>query len=107
MAFKCDCCKISTIKQSGGKEYGKSKTKKSRYNFNANYRWGKKEIEERTGNENIYILYRLPNSEGIHICMMSSSMRKYYPAIANVWNIGSATSFAFFYNGGSDLERRW
>lgn len=44
----------------------------------------KKEIEERTGNENIYILYRLPNSEGIHIGMMSSSMRKYYPAIANV-----------------------
>jgi hypothetical protein len=56
------------------------------------------------GEESIYVLYRLPNSEGIHIGMMSSSMRKYFPSTANVWNIDSATSMAFFYNGCSELE---
>ena len=56
------------------------------------------------GDERIYVLYRLPNSEGIHIGMMSSSMRKYFPSIANVQNLESATSLAFFYNGCSELE---
>ena len=56
------------------------------------------------GDESIYVLYRLPDSEGIHIGMMSSSMRKYFPANANVWNLDSATSMAFFYNGCSELE---
>ena len=56
------------------------------------------------GDESIYVLYRLPNSEGIHIGMMSSSMRKYFPSTANVWNLDSATSLAFFYNGCSELE---
>jgi hypothetical protein len=31
-------------------------------------------------------------------------MRKYFPSTANVWNIDSATSMAFFYNGCSELE---
>jgi len=57
------------------------------------------------GDEHIYVLYRLPNSEEIYIGMMSSSMRKYFPSIANIWNLSSATSMAFFYNGGSKLER--
>ncbi len=56
------------------------------------------------GDESIYVLYRLPNSEGIHIGMMSSSMRKYCPSIANVWYLDNATSLAFFYNGCLELE---
>lgn len=50
------------------------------------------------GDESLYVLYRLPNSEGIHIGMMSSLMRNYFSTTAN------ATSKAFFYNGCSNLE---
>ena len=57
------------------------------------------------GDESIYVLYRLPNSEGVHIGMMSSSMRKYFPTTANVWKLDNATSKAFFYNGCSELEK--
>lgn len=54
--------------------------------------------------ESIYVLYRLPNSEGIHIGMISPSMRKYFSSTANVWNLENATAMAFFYNGGSELK---
>lgn len=54
--------------------------------------------------ESIYVLYRLPNSEGIHIGMVSPSMRKYFSSTANVWNLENATAMAFFYNGGSELK---
>ena len=57
------------------------------------------------GDESIYVLYRLPDSEKIQIGMMSTSMRKYFPLTANVWKLDNATSRAFFYNGTSDLER--
>ncbi len=60
--------------------------------------------KEFMGDESIYVLYRLPHSEGIHIGMMSSSMRKYFPATANVCNLDSTTSMSFFYNGSSELE---
>ena len=56
------------------------------------------------GDEDIYVLYRLPNVKGIHIGMMSSSVRKYFPLMANVWNLDSACSKCFFYNGSSKLE---
>lgn len=65
----------------------------------------KKQLESKfMGDESIYVLYTLPNSEEIHIGMMSSSMRKHFPATANVWNLENATSMAFFYNGCSELE---
>lgn len=56
------------------------------------------------GDESIYVLYRLPDSEEIHIGMMSSSIGKYFPVIANIWNLDNATTKAFFYNGCSELE---
>lgn len=58
------------------------------------------------GDESIYVLYRLPDSEEIQIGMMSTSMKKYFPLTANVGQLDNATSRAFFYNGASDLERR-
>lgn len=54
--------------------------------------------------ESIYVLYKLPESEDINIGMMSSSVRKYSPGLANIWHLDSATSYAFFHNGGSGLE---
>ena len=54
--------------------------------------------------ESIYVLYRLPDSEEIQIGMMSTSMKKYFPSTANVWQLDNATSRAFFYNVASDLE---
>ncbi len=67
----------------------------------------KKQIESKfMGDESIYVLYRLPDSEGIHIGMMSSSMRKYFPSAANVWNLDNAISMSFFYNGCSKLEEK-
>lgn len=66
----------------------------------------KEQLEnEFMGDEHLYVLYRLAHSEQIHIGMMSTSTRCYYPAIANVKNLKKATSMAFFYNGGSQLER--
>ncbi len=56
------------------------------------------------GDESIYVLYRLPSSDAVEIGMMSSSMRKYFPATANVWYLDKATSKAFFYNGCFELE---
>lgn len=56
------------------------------------------------GDERIYVLYRLPDSDEIHIGMLSTSMRKYFPSLANVWELDKATAMAFFYNGCSDLE---
>lgn len=54
--------------------------------------------------ESIYVLYRLPESDDINIGMMSPITRKYSPSLANVWHLDSATSYAFFYNGGASLE---
>ena len=62
--------------------------------------------KEFMGDESIYVLYRLPDSEEIQIGMMSSSMRKYFPSTANVWQLDNATSKAFFYNGASDLAKK-
>ena len=62
--------------------------------------------KEFMGDESIYVLYRLPDSEEIQIGMMSSSMRKYFPSTANVRQLDNATSKAFFYNGASDLEKK-
>lgn len=65
----------------------------------------KKQLEsDFMGDESIYVLYRLPDSEGIHIGMMSSSARKYAPSIANIWDLDKAISMAFFYNGCQELE---
>ena len=65
----------------------------------------KKQLESGfMGDESIYVLYRLPDLEGIHIGMMSSSMRKYAPSTANIWNLDRAISMAFFYNGCQELE---
>lgn len=65
------------------------------------------EISKRfMGDEDIYVLYRLPEVEGIHIGMLSSSMREHFPMIANIWNLDEATSSALFYNGCSELERK-
>lgn len=65
----------------------------------------REQIENETmGDESIYVLYRLPDSKGIHIGMMSSSMRRYFPCTANVWELDNATTKAFFYNGCSELE---
>lgn len=58
------------------------------------------------GDEDIYVLYRLPEVEGIHIGMLSSSMREHFPMTANVWNLDEASSSALFYNGCSELERK-
>ena len=61
----------------------------------------KKQIEsDFMSDESIYVLYRLANSEKINIGMIS----KYCPYMANVWNLNSATSLTFFYNGCSELE---
>lgn len=67
---------------------------------------GEREAAEKEfmGDESIYVLYKLPSSGNIHIGMMSSSVRKYCPGVANVWNLDKATSMAFFHNGGSSLE---
>lgn len=62
--------------------------------------------KEFMGDESIYVLYKLPTSGNIHIGMMSSSVRKYCPEVANVWNLDEATSMAFFHNGGSELESK-
>ena len=60
--------------------------------------------KEFMGDESIYVLYKLPTSGNIHIGMMSSSVRRYSPGVANIWNLDEATSMAFFHNGGSKLE---
>ena len=59
----------------------------------------RKQIVSMGGDISIYVLYRLPNSEGIHIGMMSPTLRNFFPAIANVRNLEYATSKAFFYTG--------
>ena len=56
------------------------------------------------GDENIYVLYKLPDSEKIQIGMMSSLVRSYSPSLANIRYLDSATSKAYFYGGGSKLE---
>ena len=61
--------------------------------------------EDSTGDESIYVLYRLPDSEEIQIGMMSTSMRKYFPSTANVWQLGNATSKAFFYDVASAFKK--
>ncbi|HIT21960.1 MAG TPA: hypothetical protein IAB56_03160 [Candidatus Scybalousia intestinigallinarum] len=67
----------------------------------------KQQIESNfMGDESIYVLYRLPNLEEIHIGMMSSSMRRYFPITANVWNLEKSISKAFFYNGSSELKNK-
>lgn len=55
------------------------------------------------GDERLYVLYELPNYDGIHIGMLSESARRYTPDLANVGNLEYATSMAYFYNGGSQL----
>ena len=54
-------------------------------------------------NEDIYVLYRLPDLNGIHIGMVSSLMKNYFPTTANVGTLNDAISKSFFYNGGSNL----
>lgn len=67
----------------------------------------KTQIEsEFMGDESIYVLYKLPDSDAMHIGMMSSSMREYFPGTANIWYLSEATSKAFFYNGCSELEEK-
>ncbi len=56
------------------------------------------------GDENIYVLYKLPDSEIIQIGMMSSFVRRHSPSLANISYLDSATSKAYFYGGGSKLE---
>lgn len=67
----------------------------------------KTQIEsEFMGDESIYVLYKLPDSDAMHIGMMSSSMRTHFPGTANIWYLSEATSKAFFYNGCSELEEK-
>ncbi|MCI8347671.1 MAG: hypothetical protein HFJ12_06995 [Bacilli bacterium] len=54
--------------------------------------------------EDLYVLYKLPDSKQIQIGMLSPSMREYFPSTTNIWNLIYATSKAYFYNGGSELE---
>lgn len=54
--------------------------------------------------EDLYVLYKLPDSEQIQIGMLSPSIREHFPSTANIWNLIYATSKAYFYNGGSKLE---
>ena len=56
------------------------------------------------GDECLYVLYKLPESEDINIGMLASSVRKYSPGVANVWKLRNATTMAFFVNGASELE---
>lgn len=63
------------------------------------------DVEQETmDDESMYVLYKLPESEDINVGMMSSSMRKYFPATANIWYLDRATALAFFHNGGRSLE---
>ncbi len=57
------------------------------------------------GNEAIYVLYKIPNCERVFIGMMAASTTTYFSGIANVWNLQYATEKAYFYNGGSELQR--
>lgn len=50
------------------------------------------------GDEHIYVLYELPDCDGIHIGMMAESVRKHTPSLANIEGLDSAVSKAFFYN---------
>lgn len=64
----------------------------------------KKSLEERPfGDERICVLYELPYCEGIHIGMMSESIRRYLPGKANVGRLDYAESKSYFYDGGSDF----
>ncbi len=58
------------------------------------------------GDESVYVLYKLPESNDIHIGMISSSMRIYFPLTANALKLDEATTKAYFYNGGAELERK-
>ena len=57
------------------------------------------------GNESIYVLYRLPDSEEIHIGMMAESIRK-NSVIKNVKYLNKATTKAYFYDGASILYNK-
>lgn len=52
----------------------------------------------------LYVLYKLKDSEDINIGMMASYMQKYYPGLANVFELDNAVTKAFFYSGGSNLK---
>ena len=63
-------------------------------------------LNDLLGDESVYVLYKLPESNDIHIGMMSSSTKAYFPSTSNVWRLDEATTKAYFYNGGSVLENK-
>ena len=63
-------------------------------------------LNDLLGDESVYVLYKLPESNDIHIGMMSSSIKAYFPSTSNVWRLDEATTKAYFYNGGSVLENK-
>ncbi len=64
-----------------------------------------KQEQKFMGDDDLYVLYKLPDSDQIQIGMLSSSMREYFPETVNVWDLIYATSKAYFYNGSSQMER--
>lgn len=57
------------------------------------------------GDEFIYILYKTTDdNDAIQIGMLSSSISKYSPDLANLWRLKDSTTMAYFYNGCSELS---
>lgn len=58
------------------------------------------------GDESIYLLYKTSDSEDvIQIGMLSSSVSKSSPDLANLWRVKDSTDIAYFYSGCIGLEQ--
>ena len=57
------------------------------------------------GNESLYVLYTLPNSNMINIGNMGTTLNEYFPELANISKLDQAINKAFFYNGDTLLAQ--
>lgn len=60
-------------------------------------------IVDTLGDDNLYMLYRRKNSSEIDIGMLSSTMREYYPEIANARHLDEVFLCRYFYGGGEEI----
>lgn len=54
----------------------------------------------------LYVLYELEGFPDIEIGMLADYAVKYCPSLANVSRIDEATSFCYFFSGGTSLEEK-
>ena len=60
-------------------------------------------FKDETASENVYVLYKLDESDQIQIGMVSEIMRRYFPIESNMDNLDKAIAKQYFVNGGKNL----